>query len=61
MEPYVFTVRKKDHQCYTFDTRKMHCPMGIHTGHVGAVMLLSWSPMGTKFAKGSYDKTIRIF
>ncbi len=61
MEPYVFTVGKKDHQCYTFDMRKMHCPMGIYRGHVGAVMSLSWSPTGAKFAKGSYDKTIRIF
>jgi WD repeat and SOF domain-containing protein 1 len=61
MEPYVFAVGNEDHQCYTFDMRKMHRPTGIYRGHVGAVMSLSWSPTGTEFATGSYDKTIRIF
>ena len=61
MEPYVFAVGNEDHQCYTFDMRKMHRPTGIYRGHVGAVMSLSWSPTGTEFATGSYDKTMRIF
>ena len=28
---------------------------------MGAVLGLSWSPTGTEFVSGSYDKTIRIF
>lgn len=61
MEPYMFVVGNEDHNAYTFDMRKLHRPTGIYKGHVGAVMSVSWSPTGTEFVTGSYDKTIRIF
>ena len=61
MEPYVFAVGNEDHNAYVFDMRKMHRPTGIYRGHVGAVMSLSWSPTGTEFVTGGYDKTLRIF
>lgn len=61
MEPFVFAVGNEDHNAYTFDMRKMHRPTGMYRGHVGAIMSLSWSPTGTEFATGGYDKTMRIF
>lgn len=61
MEPYMFVVGNEDYNAYTFDMRKLHRPTGIYKGHVGAVMSVSWSPTGTEFVTGSYDKTIRIF
>jgi len=61
MEPYVFAAGNEDHNAYAFDMRKLDRPTSIYKGHVGAVMSLSWSPTGTEFVTGSYDKTIRIF
>jgi len=61
MEPYVFVVGNEDYNAYTFDMRKLSRPTTIFKGHVGAVMSVGWSPTGTEFVTGSYDKTIRIF
>ena len=61
MEPYMFVVGNEDYNAYTFDMRKLKRPTGIYKGHVGAVMSVSWSPTGTEFVTGSYDKTLRIF
>lgn len=61
MEPYVFAVGNEDYNAYTFDMRKLSRPTGIYKGHVGAVMSVSWSPTGTEFVSGGYDKTLRIF
>ena len=61
MEPYVFAVGNEDYNAYTFDMRKLNRPTTIFKGHVGAVMSVGWSPTGTEFVTGSYDKTIRIF
>ena len=61
MEPYMFVVGNEDYNAYTFDMRKLNRPTGIYKGHVGAVMSVAWSPTGTEFVTGSYDKTIRIF
>jgi len=33
----------------------------MHSGHTNAVMDIDYSPSGTEFVTGSYDKTIRIF
>ena len=61
MEPYMFVVGNEDYNAYTFDMRKLNRPTGMYKGHVGAVMSVAWSPTGTEFVSGSYDKTIRIF
>lgn len=61
MEPYMFVVGNEDYNSYTFDMRKLHRPTGIYKGHVGAVMSVAWSPTGTEFVTGSYDKTIRMY
>jgi len=61
MEPYMFAVGNEDYNAYTFDMRKLNRPTGMFKGHVGAVMSVSWSPTGTEFVTGSYDKTIRMF
>lgn len=61
MEPYVFVVGNEDYNAYTFDMRKLSRPTTMFKGHVGAVMSVGWSPTGTEFVTGSYDKTIRIF
>ena len=61
MEPFVFVVGNEDYNAYTFDMRKLSRPTTMFKGHVGAVMSVGWSPTGTEFVTGSYDKTIRIF
>jgi len=61
MEPMNFVVGNDDHNAYTFDMRKLDQPTKIFKGHMGAVMSVAWSPTGTEFTTGSYDKTIRIF
>lgn len=61
MEPYMFVVGNEDYNAYAFDMRKLSRPTGVYKGHVGAVMSVAWSPTGTEFVTGSYDKTIRIF
>lgn len=61
MEPTNFVVANEDHNCYSFDMRKMDAPTNIHRGHVGPVLCVSWSPTGQEFVTGSYDRTIRIF
>jgi len=61
MEPYMFVVGNEDYNAYTFDMRKLNRPTGMYKGHVGAVMSVAWSPTGTEFVTGSYDKTIRMF
>ena len=61
MEPMNFTVGNEDHNCYSFDMRKLDQPTCIHKGHVGAVLSLGWSSTGREFVTGSYDRTVRIF
>jgi WD repeat and SOF domain-containing protein 1 len=61
MEPFNFVVANEDHNCYTFDMRKMNKPKMVHKDHQGAVMDISYSPTGKEFVTGSYDKSIRIF
>ena len=61
MEPLNFTVASEDHNCYTYDMRKLKRAMMVHKDHVGAVMDISYSPTGREFVTGSYDRTVRIF
>jgi DDB1- and CUL4-associated factor 13 len=61
MEPMNFLAANEDGNAYTFDIRKLEVPTRIFKGHVNAVLSCSWSPTGTEFVTGSYDRTIRIF
>ncbi|XP_060574152.1 DDB1- and CUL4-associated factor 13-like [Ruditapes philippinarum] len=61
MEAFVFTVANEDYNLYSFDIRKLSMPLTIHKDHVSAVMDLDYSPTGTEFVSGSFDKTVRIF
>jgi len=61
MEAFNFSTANEDHNCYTWDMRKLDKALNIHEGHMGAVMDIDYSPTGREFVCGSYDRTIRIF
>lgn len=61
MEAFNFTVGNEDHNCYTFDMRKLTIALNVHVDHVGAVLDVDYSPTGKEFVSGSYDRTVRIF
>lgn len=61
MEGFNFTIANEDHNCYTFDMRKLDQALIVHEDHLSAVMCLDYSPTGKEFTTGSYDKSIRIF
>jgi WD repeat and SOF domain-containing protein 1 len=61
MEAFNFTIANEDHNCYTFDKRKLDHILNVHEDHVAAVMTLDYSPTGREFCTGSYDRSIRIF
>ncbi|KAI8998436.1 WD40-repeat-containing domain protein [Gaertneriomyces semiglobifer] len=61
MEAFNFTTANEDHNCYTFDMRKMESAINVHKDHVSAVLDIDYSPTGEEFVTGSYDKTLRIF
>jgi DDB1- and CUL4-associated factor 13 len=61
MEAFNFTVGNEDHNCYTFDMRKLNIALNVHVDHVGAVLDIDYSPTGREFVSGSYDRTVRIF
>ena len=56
-----FACANEDHNCYTFDMRRMDKARVIHKDHVGAVMDVAFSPTGKELVTGSYDRTVRIF
>jgi len=60
-EAFNFTVANEDHNCYTFDMRKLDKALCVHKDHVSAVMDIDYSPTGREFVTGSYDRTVRIF
>jgi WD repeat and SOF domain-containing protein 1 len=60
-EAFYFTTANEDHNCYTFDMRKLDHAVSIHQDHVSAVIALDYAPTGKEFVTGSYDRTIRIF
>lgn len=61
MEAFNFTIANEDHNCYTFDMRKLKTALCVHMDHVSAVMSLDYSPTGREFATGGYDRNVRIF
>ncbi|PVU85007.1 hypothetical protein BB559_007257 [Furculomyces boomerangus] len=61
MEAFIFTCGNEDHNCYTFDMRKMDMALNIMKDHVSAVMDVDYSPTGMELVTASYDKSIRIF
>lgn len=46
---------------YTFDIRNLSDPRRVYMGHTNAVMDVDYSPTGTEFVSGSYDRSLRIF
>lgn len=61
MRAMQFTVANENFNLYTFDIRHLKTALQAHTDHVGAVLSLDYSPTGTEFVSGSYDKSLRIF
>lgn len=61
MEAFNFTVANEDHNLYSFDMRKMNRARNVHKDHVSAVLDLDYSPTGTAFVSGAYDRSIRVF
>jgi len=51
----------EDHNLYTFDIRSLSTPSQIYKAHVSAVMSCDWSPTGTHFVSGGWDRTVRIW
>jgi WD repeat and SOF domain-containing protein 1 len=61
MEAFNFTIANEDHNCYTFDMRKLQSALNVHMDHVSAVMSVDYAPTGREFVTGGYDRTVRIF
>ncbi|KAI9207967.1 WD40-repeat-containing domain protein [Polychytrium aggregatum] len=61
MEAFNFTTANEDHNCYTFDMRRLDSAINVMKDHVSAVLDLDYSPTGQEIVTGSYDKSIRIF
>jgi len=61
MEAFNFSIANEDHNCYTFDMRRLDSALNVHKDHVSAVLDIDYSPTGAEFVSGSYDRTIRIF
>jgi DDB1- and CUL4-associated factor 13 len=59
--PTSILLSSEDHNLYTFDIRNLQTPTQIYKGHVAAVMSCDWSPTGTEFVSGSWDRTLRIW
>ena len=61
MEALNFTVANEDSNLYTFDMRRLDRSRIVHKDHVMAVLGVDYSPTGTEFVSGGFDKTLRIF
>jgi len=59
--PTNILLASEDHNLYTFDIRRLSSPSMIYKGHVAAVMSCDWSPTGTEFVSGGWDRTVRIW
>ncbi|KZT08131.1 WD40 repeat-like protein [Laetiporus sulphureus 93-53] len=59
--PTVLLLASEDHNLYTFDIRALKTPSQIYKAHVAAVMSCDWSPTGTEFVSGGWDRTVRIW
>jgi len=60
-EPFNFTVGCEDGNAYSYDMRKLEEVRMIYKDHIGAILDIDYSPTGSHFVTGSYDKTLRIF
>ncbi|GAB5592766.1 DDB1- and CUL4-associated factor 13 [Umbelopsis nana] len=61
MEAFIFTAANEDHNCYTFDMRKMESAINVLKDHVSAVLDVDYSPTGQEIVTGSYDRTLRLY
>ncbi|OCH94616.1 WD40 repeat-like protein [Obba rivulosa] len=59
--PTSVLLASEDHNLYTFDIRSLNTPTQIYKAHVAAVMACDWSPTGTEFVSGGWDRTVRIW
>lgn len=59
--PTSLLLASEDHNLYTFDIRALAVPSQIYKAHVAAVMSCDWSPTGTEFVSGGWDRTVRIW
>ncbi|KDQ06192.1 hypothetical protein BOTBODRAFT_121821, partial [Botryobasidium botryosum FD-172 SS1] len=59
--PTSILLASEDHNLYTFDIRSFSIPTQIYKDHVAAVMSCDWSPTGTEFVSGGWDRTVRIW
>lgn len=59
--PTTVLLASEDHNLYTFDVRSLTNATQIYKAHVSAVMSCDWSPTGTEFVSGGWDRTVRIW
>ncbi|KAH9976620.1 WD40 repeat-like protein [Lactifluus volemus] len=59
--PTTILLASEDHNLYTFDIRRLNTPTQIYKAHVSAVTSCDWSPTGTEFVSGGWDRTLRIW
>ncbi|KAH9024961.1 WD40 repeat-like protein [Lactarius hengduanensis] len=59
--PTTILLASEDHSLYTFDTRRLDTPTQMYKAHVSAVTSCDWSPTGTEFVSGGWDRTLRIW
>ncbi|KAI0061236.1 WD40 repeat-like protein [Artomyces pyxidatus] len=59
--PTVILLASEDHNLYTFDIRKLNSASQVYKAHVAAVTSCDWSPTGTEFVSGGWDRTVRIW
>lgn len=59
--PTTILLASEDHDLYTFDTRCLETPTQMYKAHVSAVTSCDWSPTGTEFVSGGWDRTLRIW
>jgi len=61
MEAFNFVLASEDHNLYSFDMRKPDRALMVHEDHVAPVLDVDFSPTGTEFASGSYDRSVRLW
>ncbi|KAF8329686.1 WD40 repeat-like protein [Cantharellus anzutake] len=61
MMPTVVLLASEDHTLSTFDIRKLSTATQVYKGHVAPVMSCDWSPTGTEFVSGGWDRTVRVW
>jgi len=59
--PTSVLLASEDHNLYTFDVRSLNSPTQIYKAHVAAVTSCDWSPTGTEFVSGGWDRSVRIW